>query len=514
MERLRAEKDFLSFCKFVDPKHPVEARHIKLMCEKLEEVAKFILTDGKEGIGRLMIFMPPRYWKSQTASRKFPAWLLGKNPDLPIILTSYGADLASKHSKAVRDLIMTDRYQSVFGSLASMEEPVELDPESKSSAAWDIAGHMGGMIAAGVGGAITGFGAKLFIFDDPVKGRKEAQSESVRKDNFEWYKGTAYTRLEDHAAIIGIMTRWDIEDLAGQLLRAMVSDEESDQWEVLFMPALALEEEQYPKTSEEFIENLLRGIYIPMNGDQLGRKTGEPLWPEKQNKMQLKIKAANMEDFEFAAQFQQMPRLADGNFFDDKDFGIIEKAPEGLRWFRYVDLAIGKNKENDFNCTYAIAFAENGDLIIRDPYKEQNLDVFLPQCKVLMLSEAETGTIWGIEDVAFQVLVVKEMLKDRRLVNIAIRSVIPLGSKEDRAYAWRLRAKQGKVKLVRGTWNIDCIRVAAAFPLGRHDDDIDSISGGVQMIAEEEGSEGKTVSSTPVIVEAEALFEIASVGGS
>lgn len=508
--RLMAERDFLAFCKHVDEKHPVEARHVQVLAQKLEEVAKYILTGGKEGISRLMVFMPPRYWKSQTASRKFPGWLLGKNPDLRIIMTSYNADLASKHSKAVRDLITSEEYSQVFGQLASTTEPVMLDPDSKASASWEIANRNGGMLAAGVGGGITGFGANLFIIDDPVKGRKDATSETLREDSYEWYRSTAYTRVEKGGAIIVIMTRWDVEDLAGQLLKAMVSDPDADQWDVVMMPALALEEEQYPKTQAEFIENLLRGVFIPMGGDQLGRMPGEPLWVEKHNDLQLRALSVNMDDFEFSAQFQQMPRLAKGNFFDEDNFKIVDKAPDGLRWFRYADLALGKSKTSDFNACYAVGLNEKGDLFIRDPLKERNLDEFLTFVKAAMLSDDEIGTRWGFEDVAFQHLVFKEMLKDPRLVKIAIESVIPVGSKEDRAAAWRGRAKAGKVYLVRGVWNLDFLRVASSFgPSARFDDDIDSVSGGVQMISEDATGENRTASMEAVVVSAEQLFESA-----
>ena len=510
--QVRAERYFGDFCKFVDPKHPTEAPHMQVLTRKLQGVAQYILTGGKRGIPRLMIFMPPRYWKSQTASRKFPAWLFGKNPDLRVILTSYGADLASKHSKAARDMVQSERYSAVFGTLSSTDEPVMLDPESKASAAWDIADHNGGMQATGVGGGVTGFGANLFVIDDPVKGRKEANSKTQRESDYEWYKGTAYTRLEDNAAIIVIMTRWDQEDLAGMLLHAMVSDPDADQWEVVMMPAFALGEDLYPQYQEEYIENLLRGIYIPEKGDQLGRKPGEPLWPAKDDKRDLEKKRANMDDFEFTAQFQQMPRLAEGNFFDDKDFGIVDCAPEGLRWFRYADLALGKSEASDFNACYAIAFGPDGTLYIRDPLKVRNLDEFLPDLRTLMLSDGEAGTVWGIESNAFQVLVVKKFLEDKALVNIPIMEVTAKGSKADRARAWRLRAKQGKVKLVRGPWNQDFIRVAAAFNsegTARHDDDIDSVSGGVQMQADEAGGDGKTASSEAVVVSTDSLFEVA-----
>ncbi len=485
--QLRAERYFLDFCKYVDPKHPTEAPHMKALTKKLQQVAQYVLSGGKRGIPRLMIFMPPRYWKSQTASRKFPAWLLGKNPDLRIILTSYGADLATSHSKGARDLLKSERYDAVFGSLASADEPVILDAESKASAKWDIADHIGGMQAAGVGGAITGFGANLFIIDDPVKGRKEASSEKQRKDDFTWYKSTAFTRVEKNGAIIVIMTRWDVEDLAGQLLTKMVSDPEADQWEVVCMPAVALEEKQYPKTEEDFKENLLRGVFMPLGGDQLGRKPGESLWPNQDSKEALDKKAANMDDFEFTAQFQQTPRLAVGNFFDDDDFKIVDKAPEGLRWFRGVDVALGASKNSDHNATAAVAMDESGDLYIRDLIKIRKLESFIPVCRHAMLSEEERGTMWGIESVAFQALVLKDFLKDTQLANVPIRPIkvhSGSGKKTWRASAWQQRAKQGKVKLVRAPWNLGFIRVAAAFSDdAREDDEIDSVSLGVEMIA-------------------------------
>lgn len=507
--RLMAERDFLAFCRHIDRKHPVDARHVQVLARKLEDVAKYILSGGKEGTSRLMVFMPPRYWKSQTASRKFPAWLLGKNPDLRVIMTSYNADLASKHSKAVRDIIQSEEYSQVFGQLSSTAEPVELDPESKASASWDIADHNGGMLAAGVGGGITGHGANLLIIDDPVKGRKEASSETVREDAFEWYKSTAYTRLEDHGAVIVIQTRWDQEDLSGKLLKAMVSDEDADQWEVVIMPAIALDQDEYPKTHEEFVENLLRGVFIPMEGDQLGRAPGEPLWPQKHDAKALRIKRANMDDFEFVAQYQQTPRLEKGNFFDEDNFLYAERAPDGLTWYRYVDLALGKTQLSDFNATAAVAMNDKGELFIRDMVRERDLDNFMGLLRALMLSDREKGTIWGIEDNAFQSLVVKQFLKDRALARISITGITRSTAEGDKtawAQPWRLRAKQKMVYLVRGTWNLSFVREAVSFPKGANDDQVDTVSGGNQMIADNVSGTGKTSSSQPVVVPAEELF--------
>ena len=253
------------------------------------------------------------------------------------------------------------------------------------------------------------------------------------------------------------------------------------------MPAIALDEKQYPKTEEGFRENLLRGVYMPMGGDQLGRSPGEALWEEQDSAEELRKKAANTDDFEFTAQFQQTPRLAVGNFFDDDDFKIVDKTPDNLRWFRFVDLALGKSKTSDHNVTVAVAMDDKGDLYVRDLIKVRNLDQFMPICKHAMLSEEERGTVWGIEDVAFQYLVVKEFLEDPQLANVPIKP-IPVnkrsGDKTVRASAWQQRAKQGKVKLLRAPWNLSFIRIAAAFgPNAREDDEIDSVSGGVYMIA-------------------------------
>lgn len=509
--RLMAERDLLSFIRHVDKKHPVDARHVQVLVHKLEQVAKYILSGGKEGISRLMVFMPPRYWKSQTASRKFPAWLLGKNADLRIILTSYNADLASKHSKAVRDLIMSEEYSQVFGTLASSNEPVELDADSKASASWEIADRNGGMQAAGVGGGITGFGANLLIIDDPVKGRKEASSETISEDQYEWYKSTAYTRLEDNGAIIVIQTRWDVEDLSGRLLNAMVSDEDADQWDVVFMPAIAPDEKEYPQSREEFVENLLGGVFLPMGGDQLGREPGEPLWEKKHDAQALRIKKANMDDFEFEAQFQQMPKLASGNFLDEDDLDEVAKAPEGLQWYRYVDLALGKTQQSDFNATGAVAMDKQGDEYIRDMLRERDLHFFLGMLKAAMLSDAEAGTIWGIEDNAFQSLVVKQFLADKSLAKISIIGITRGsgdGDKTQWAQPWRLRAKQKKVHLVRGAWNLAFKREATAFPKGAYDDQIDTVSGGNQMIADNVSGTGTTASSKAVVVSAEELFAV------
>ena len=506
-KRVLARRHLIDYSKYVAPWYEPAKHHIYL-AGFLEEVKRFIETKGTEGIGRLIICEPPQYGKTEQASRLFPSWVLGDLPDSRIILTSYGADLATENSRITRNYVGSEAYANLFGARSAMDEPVELSPESRSVVSWNLKDYRGSVFAAGVGGGITGRPANLVVIDDPFKSREDAESATYRNKVMSWYRSVVYPRVANTpgAAIIIMHTRWDQEDLVGQLLTQMVSDPEADQWTVVFLPALALDADKYPKDEAEFKENLLRGIYIPTSGDPLGRQAGEPLWPERSDAVKINRTRANMLDYDFEALFQQMPRMAEGEFFDDKDFQIIEKGPENLQWYRYVDLALGESTTSDNNSTIAVAIDENtGDLILRDRIKVRELKEFLPQVRTSMLSDAESKTEWGIEDVAFQKLVVTQFLKDKTLVKVRIRGVKPLGDKVERARPWQLRAKQGHVKLVRGPWNLDFIREATSFPKGRHDDDVDTVSGGVQMIAEDGGS--KTASAEAIVVTAESLFE-------
>ena len=465
--------------------------HIPAMAYALEQVFA-----GRTK--RLLITCPPRSLKSSVASVCAPAWALGRNPKLRLVCVSHTADLAVKHHDDCRRVMASPYYRHLFaGATIARDKNTEVEFRTTLG---------GGRYSISVGGPLTGRGGYIIIIDDPMKSREEADSAARRLMISEWYQSTAYTRLEDGAAIVLVMTRWDVEDLAGYLLKAMVEDGDADQWEVVFLPALALEEKLYPKTKEDYLENLLRGIYIPMGGDQLERQPGQPLWPEKHDEQAFKVINANIHDFEFTALYQQMPRLAAGEYFNDQDFNIIEKAPEGLSWNWYIDLALGESETSDYNVTGGVALDKDGNLYIRDVLKVQELEKFLPDVREIMLADEERFSHWGVEDVAFQKLVFKEFLKDKALVKTDIRPVKPNGDKVQRAQPWKRRAKLGHVFLVRGKWNLNFIRVCAAFPKGRHDDEVDMVSGGVQMIAEEEGGDLKTASSKAVVINAEELF--------
>ena len=503
----KAKLNLVDFSEYVAGPWYQAARHHRYVAEKLHQVKRYIETEGAEGIGRLMIFEPPRHGKSEQVSRLFPAWVLGNLPHVSVMLASYGADLAYEDSGFVRDYVRSDRFQDIFGEhspvLDEDDPPVRLKVDSQAKSSWHLEGYRGRFTAAGIGGGLVGKGAHLGIIDDPFKSRDDASSEAYRRKVMSWYRSVFRTRLERGGAIVITHTRWDREDLAGTLLKEMVSSALAEEFEVIFLPAIALEEEEYPQSQEGYLENLLRGVYVPMGGDQLGRQAGEVLWPEKYNRADLEKVRYAIQD-EFLPQYQQMPEAAGGAVFYDDLFRECEdrEVPAGLQWYGYVDLALGKTEQADYNAVLPVAFDENtGRIYYRDMLRVRDLESFMVELKAKMLSPREAGTVWRFEEVAFSSLVTRQFLTDRELAHLDIGGTGVDGDKMRRARALQTRAKQGLVYLVRGYWLQDFKRELAGFPGGKHDDQVDTASGGLELIgtdswcmagaAEEAGEDGE-----------------------
>lgn len=487
VRREQARRNFLKFCQYVDPRYETPA-HIRLVAGRLQEVARFIESGGKEGISRLMIELPPRHGKSEMASRKFPAWMLGRRPDSRVILASYGADLASKHSRAVRDLVMSTRYQALFGGLSSKDEPVELSSDSRSVAAWDLATpHRGGMVAAGVGGGITGLGADLLILDDLFKNREEGESEARRDFVDDWYKSSAYTRLEPFAAIILFFTRWHPDDQAGKLIQRMVEDATSDQWEVVFLPALALGD--YPTSEKAQREKMAEGVYLPL-ADPLGRKPGEALWPNRFGVAWLEAKKANIDLYEFEALYQQMPYLREGGFFKRDWFTMVESGPgkDAMMRIRYWDKASTPGG-GDFTAGVMVSRDKDGiyyiEHVARGQWSPGDRDRKMAEIGKQDYEQVGSFAIWHQQDPG-------SAGKDSAQSTSAVMAEAGLtarfepvtGDKEVRAGPLSSAAQAGKVKLVKGTWNEAFMAEIAAFPKGRFDDQVDSAASAFNKVRE------------------------------
>src|ERR1035437_2445895 len=201
------------------------AQYIELLAATLE---KCRTVETK----RLIVNLPPRTLKSHAASVAFPAWLLGHNPAKQIICASYGQDLADKHARDCRTIIGRSFYKDTF--------PRTRLSADKSSVNDFMTTAQGFRMSTSVGGVLTGRGADMLILDDILK-PDDALSETRRRAANDWFFNTLLSRLnsKEDGVIILVMQRLHQEDLVGEVM-------ERERWEVLSLPAIAIEDERIP----------------------------------------------------------------------------------------------------------------------------------------------------------------------------------------------------------------------------------------------------------------------------
>lgn len=416
---------------------------------------------------RLMVFMPPRHGKSLLGSQYAPAWYLGRWPSRRVIIASYQHDIASGWGRQARALL-SEYGPPIFN--------VQVQQASRAAGRWDT-DQGGGLIAAGIGGGITGRGADLFIIDDPLKDADQAHSAVIRQKHWDWWQSTGRTRLMPGAAVVIIMTRWHEDDLAGRLLAQARDDPDADQWDVLCLPALA--EPDHP---------LLDGT------DPLGRRAGEALWPEQFDAEGLRRTRAASGSFWFAAMYQQRPAPAEGGMFR-RDYwrryqltdGILTLHPpsgdprrvplDQLPIFQAVDVAATESTASDYTVILTCATTPQDDLIIlaRDRRRLETPDV------TALIKDAyhrHQPALVGIEDKTFGTAIIQGLLRE----SLPIHRLKADRDKVTRALPAAAKAENGKVYLpMNQAWADELEEEAASFPNGTHDDQVDALAYACRM---------------------------------
>lgn len=239
------------------------------------------VADGKTT--RLIINVPPRNLKSICSSVALPAFLLGRHPERKVICVSYSDELASKFSNDCRAVMRSDWYRRTFPR-CRIDKAKDTEAEVRTT-------ERGYRLSTSVGGTLTGRGGDIIIIDDPIK-PQDAQSKAVRDKCIQWYENTLLSRLDDkvHGAIVLVMQRLHLDDLAGHLL-------ERGGFEHLCLPAIA-----------EKTETIQLG-----RGRVRVRQPGDVLDPVREPLSALERQRAAMTPLVFSAQFQQTPIPLEGN---------------------------------------------------------------------------------------------------------------------------------------------------------------------------------------------------------
>lgn len=309
------------------------------------------------------------------------------------------------------------------------------------------------MNTAGAGGPCTGKGAKVFIIDDPLKNSEEASSDVIREKIKEWYKSTAYTRLEPDGAIVIVATRWHSDDLIGWLLDEQKKGGEV--WDVVDFPAIATHD------------------------DILGRKPGEALWPERFSIPDLERIKKALGPFWFSAMYQQSPVPAGGAIIKREWWKYYPTLPDKKAFRRYIwawDTAVKSGQENDFSVGIYMGETETGYYVI-DLFREK---VEYPDLKRALAQKYHGSRASAIivEDKSSGQQIIQEFSRGDRLPIIAAgkdkKGVMP--DKVARALVVTPMIQSGLVYLPENaSWVADFVSECLSFPKGKHDDQVDAL---------------------------------------
>lgn len=269
-----ARRNLSDFVSYTKPDYEFNWHHISI-CSKLQDFA-----NGK--IKKLMLFVPPQHGKSELATRRYPAFQLGKKPSSKICICSYSATLAMAFNRDIQRIIDDTKYHDAFPDTILNESNVSTNAQGsylRNSEIFETVGHRGFIKTVGVGGSLTGTPIDIGIIDDPFKDREEAMSIRIREKVWSWYTDVFETRLHNDSQQLVIMTRWDLDDLAGRILKR-----DKDEWTVISYPAIK---------DREYI------------GDP--RQIGEALWESKHSLERLR-KIEETSPFTFNSLYQQNPK--------------------------------------------------------------------------------------------------------------------------------------------------------------------------------------------------------------
>lgn len=430
------QNTFLEFINHVYPGYKVGEHH-KRLAQIFEDIA-----NGKKK--RVIVNIAPRHGKSELISYLAPAWFLGKYPHKKIIMASHTADLAVNFGRRVRNLVGSEAYRDIFPE-------VELQADSKSASRWGT-NYNGEYFAIGVGGALAGRGADLFIIDDP---HSEQDAKLGRADVFkpawEWFQSGPIQRLMPGGAIIVVMTRWSKLDLTGEIVNQMVKQEGVDEWEVVEFPAII----EDSVTKEE-----------------------KPLWPEFWPIEELKAKRAALDVRYWNAQYLQNPTSEEGALIKREWWQVWEKErpPECEFTIMSLDAAQEKNTRADYNAltVWGVFFNEETDnynIILLNSIKER---LEFPELKDLCIREYKE---W--EPDAF---IVEKKSNGAALYQEFRRMGIPVGEftpgkgqdKIARVNAVSDLFRSGIVWAPDRRWAKEVIEECNDFPSGANDDLVDS----------------------------------------
>jgi predicted phage terminase large subunit-like protein len=432
------QDSMLGFATHVYPGFKVGPHH-----RKLSKIFEDVIAGKKK---RVIINIAPRMGKSEFSSYLFPAYFLGKFPEKKIIMGTHTAGLSEDFGRRVRNLIESDEYQDLFPN-------TRIADDQKAAGKWST-GAGGQYYAAGVGGALAGRGADLFVIDDPHSEQDVKSNSRLAFDTaWSWFQTGPLQRLMPGGAIIVIMTRWSLLDLTGRLIDYQTRNPEAIPWEIVELPAI-------------------------LNQDE---PTEKSLWPEQWPLESLKKTRASIDPRYWNAQYMQQPTSEASAIVARKQWRIWEsETPPTCEYIiQSWDTAFEAKTTADYSActTWGVFYNEEEhdepQVILLDAFKDRMAFPELKQIALKHYKEWEPDA-FVVEKKAAGAPLIQEL----RAMGIPVQEFSPSRGNDKivRVNAIADLFTSGKVWAPDTRWAREVIEELAAFPVGEHDDYVDTTS--------------------------------------
>jgi predicted phage terminase large subunit-like protein len=395
---------------------------------------------------KLVIQAPPQFGKSSQVV-DFIAWLSGQNPDCRTIYTSFSDRLGVRANLRLQRIFDSEKYRKAFpDTKINTAHVVTISGQTlRNREILEFSGREGYFRNTTVRGSITGESLDLGVIDDPIKGREEANSETIRDKTWEWFSDDFFTRFSKDAGLLAILTRWHVDDPIGRLI------ERVPEVEVMSYPAIATEDEDY-------------------------RKKGESLFPELKNLEFLEERRALMYPPYWEALYQQNPIVAEGELFKPGALQTLDALPvmDGVRWVRGWDLA--STTTGDWTAGAKLGKLPDGRYVIADVARAR---LGPDERDALLLNTAVRDgrrVSIGLPQDPGQAGKTQTLYLTRKLSGFRVKTSPESGDKVTRAEPFAAQVNVGNVLILRGAWNDELIDEMRMFPNGKHDDQVDALS--------------------------------------
>lgn len=419
---------------------------------------------------RVAVSIGPQLGKSEIISRRAPAWMVGRDPRINLMLGSYNQDFANEFGDEVRAITRLPVYKEIFPDFAL---------RTGSQAKDYMVTTQGGRLAfVGVGGSGTGKPADIFLVDDPYRNQDDAESAAYRERVWQWFNKVAFSRIHKDSAIVVVHTRWHEDDLIGRLCDPDHPERNSrykgiaDKWTYINIPAVV--------TDTGLAKALKLTLDVPTQPEvvaQFGRKPMSALWPERKP-LELLAEARQQDARGFDALYMGRPTPDDGYYFTTDM--IVEydrhELPAELRIYAASDHAVTEKQQNDATVLGCVGIDPRDNIYVLPTLVWDQMPTDRLVEEMLALMRQHKPLIWWMESEliskSFGPFLKKRMQETSTYC--MIEPVTPTKDKRSRARSIQGRMAMRKVYFPRfAPWWPAARSQLLKFPFGAHDDFVD-----------------------------------------